>query len=443
MKELWGDLSEAEQKAAKDLGFDAEIWEEGGTPSRCWLPFSELKDFEQKAANLLGYASGRASDPQGASYTRAAPTALLTPRLLLPLQVHAADLGRRELLPREHREPDGRDRRRGDRQAHVRSRRRRTRSASGREPAAPERLAAKDRNWADMKEKERHAAESLGFTADGWDGGDTPYAFTLPWRRISMRAKAAAQYLGYKPEGWDKEAYNTAQARLVIAKAETAAMLRHDGTPPPGKEGAGPRTARTRIGGTSCSRGRQAARVLGYTQEAWDEGEAPQGEVGRAHAAAPRTPRSGCDVGVLGLGGRADALVRGDRRAGPLRNRGRPLGGLQDDGPPLVHPRRTTKREDVMRRIDEPPRAAEGGAGSRIAGDPQLEAALGAGVEAEPRRQGARGAEALRRRLASLTRRWRRRTGGGGEPFAATGLPPRLAESSSSVPTSTRRSLSR
>ena len=29
MKELWGDLSEAEQKAAKDLGFDAEIWEEG------------------------------------------------------------------------------------------------------------------------------------------------------------------------------------------------------------------------------------------------------------------------------------------------------------------------------------------------------------------------------------------------------------------------------
>ena len=73
MKELWGDLSEAEQKAAKDLGFDAEIWEEGGTPSRCWLPFSELKDFEQKAANLLGYASGRASDTAagGPNTTRA------------------------------------------------------------------------------------------------------------------------------------------------------------------------------------------------------------------------------------------------------------------------------------------------------------------------------------------------------------------------------------
>ena len=80
-------------------------------------------------------------------------------------------------------------------------------------PPHPSGLAAKDRNWADMKEKERHAAESLGFTADGWDGGDTPYAFTLPWRRISMRAKAAAQYLGYKPEGWDKEAYNTPRRR--------------------------------------------------------------------------------------------------------------------------------------------------------------------------------------------------------------------------------------
>ena len=73
MKELWGDLSEAEQKAAKDLGFDAEIWEEGGTPSRCWLPFSELKDFEQKAANLLGYASGRASDTGRLIHTRAHP----------------------------------------------------------------------------------------------------------------------------------------------------------------------------------------------------------------------------------------------------------------------------------------------------------------------------------------------------------------------------------
>ena len=29
-------------------------------------------------------------------------------------------------------------------------------------PPHPSGLAAKDRNWADMKEKERHAAESLG-----------------------------------------------------------------------------------------------------------------------------------------------------------------------------------------------------------------------------------------------------------------------------------------
>ena len=82
MKELWGDLSEAEQKAAKDLGFDAEIWEEGGTPSRCWLPFSELKDFEQKAANLLGCASGRASDTGRLTRTRSFPQ--LSPRASSP-----------------------------------------------------------------------------------------------------------------------------------------------------------------------------------------------------------------------------------------------------------------------------------------------------------------------------------------------------------------------
>ena len=231
-------------------------------------------------------------------------------------------------------------------------------------PPHPSGLAAKDRNWADMKEKERHAAESLGFTADGWDGGDTPYAFTLPWRRISMRAKAAAQYLGYKPEGWDKEAYNTAQARLVIAKAETAAMLRHDGTPPPGKEGTGPKDGKDKdLWDELFPEERQAARVLGYTQEAWDEGEAPQyckvkwDELTpqlRAAAYALGYTTSVCWDWEVGQ----TLWYEGIEEQGPLRNP-KPIrsAALQDEGPPLVHPRCTTKREDgQMRRIesDEP-----------------------------------------------------------------------------------------
>ena len=259
-------------------------------------------------------------------------------------------------------------------------------------PPHPSGLAAKDRNWADMKEKERHAAESLGFTADGWDGGDTPYAFTLPWRRISMRAKAAAQYLGYKPEGWDKEAYNTAQARLVIAKAETAAMLRHDGTPPPGKEGAGPKDGKDKdLWEELFPEERQAARVLGYTQEAWDEGEAPQyckvkwDELTpqlRAAAYALGYTTSVCWDWEVGQ----TLWYEGIEEQGPLRNP-KPIrsAALQDeDLPPLVHPRCTTKREDgQMRRIDEPLRESpKEEPASRIAGDPQLEAALKAGVEA-------------------------------------------------------------
>ena len=258
-------------------------------------------------------------------------------------------------------------------------------------PPHPSGLAAKDRNWADMKEKERHAAESLGFTADGWDGGDTPYAFTLPWRRISMRAKAAAQYLGYKPEGWDKEAYNTAQARLVIAKAETAAMLRHDGTPPPGKEGAGPKDGKDKdLWEELFPEERQAARVLGYTQEAWDEGEAPQyckvkwDELTpqlRAAAFALGYTTSVCWDWEVGQ----TLWYEGIEEQGPLRNP-KPIrsAALQDDGPPLVHPRCTTKREDgQMRRIDEPPHEPpKEEPASRIAGDPELEAALKAGVEA-------------------------------------------------------------
>jgi len=288
-------------------------------------------------------------------------------------------------------------------------------------PPHPSGLAAKDRNWADMKEKERHAAESLGFTADGWDGGDTPYAFTLPWRRISMRAKAAAQYLGYKPEGWDKEAYNTAQARLVIAKAETAAMLRHDGTPPPGKEGAGPKDGKDKdLWDELFPEERQAARVLGYTQEAWDEGEAPQyckvkwDELTpqlRAAAYALGYTTSVCWDWEVGQ----TLWYEGIEEQGPLRNP-KPIrsAALQDEGPPPGWPRCTTKREDgQMRRIDEPlceppeeePRSQEGAAKEKAA-------ALFDAAVAKEKAAAAAG------------------------PSKATGLRDlRLAESSSSVPT--------
>ena len=366
MKELWGDLSEAEQKAAKDLGFDAEIWEEGGTPSRCWLPFSELKDFEQKAANLLGYASGRASDTGRLTH---AHTPHSSPQLSPPLPPPPLCRYTQQIWDDENSflestenlmdeiADEGIDKLIAEiaKEAHEECQRPPS-------PPHPSGLAAKDRNWADMKEKERHAAESLGFTADGWDGGDTPYAFTLPWRRISMRAKAAAQYLGYKPEGWDKEAYNTAQARLVIAKAETAAMLRHDGTPPPGKEGAGPKDGKDKdLWEELFPEERQAARVLGYTQEAWDEGEAPQyckvkwDELTpqlRAAAYALGYTTSVCWDWEVGQ----TLWYEGIEEQGPLRNP-KPIrsAALQDDGLPLVHPRCTTKREDgQMRRIDEP-----------------------------------------------------------------------------------------
>ncbi len=385
MKELWGDLSEAEQKATKDLGFDAEIWEEGGTPSRCWLPFSELKDFEQKAANLLGCASGL-SDTGRLTRTRSPTASHSSHPPLLPLCRYTQQIWDDENSFLESTEnlmdeiaDEGIDKLIAEiaKEAHEECQRPPS-------PPHPSGLAAKDRNWADMKEKERHAAESLGFTADGWDGGDTPYAFTLPWRRISMRAKAAAQYLGYKPEGWDKEAYNTAQARLVIAKAETAAMLRHDGTPPPGKEGAGPKDGKDKdLWDELFPEERQAARVLGYTQEAWDEGEAPQyckvkwDELTpqlRAAAYALGYTTSVCWDWEVGQ----TLWYEGIEEQGPLRNP-KPIrsAALQDeDKPPLVHPRCTTKREDgQMRRIDEPlceppeeePRSQEGAAKEKAA----------------------------------------------------------------------------
>ena len=169
MKELWGDLSEAEQKAAKDLGFDAEIWEEGGTPSRCWLPFSELKDSSRRRRTSSGTARD-APRTQGASHRpHKLPTALTTP-LLLPLCSIRSRSGTTR-TPSEHRNlmdeiaDEGIDKLIAEiaKEAHEECRRPPS-------PPHPSGLAAKDRNWADMKEKAPRRVARL--TADGWDGGD-------------------------------------------------------------------------------------------------------------------------------------------------------------------------------------------------------------------------------------------------------------------------------
>ena len=43
-KEFWSDLTPDEKRAAENLGFDEELWEEGGVPPSCRLLWADLSD---------------------------------------------------------------------------------------------------------------------------------------------------------------------------------------------------------------------------------------------------------------------------------------------------------------------------------------------------------------------------------------------------------------
>ena len=54
-KEFWSDLTPDEKRAAENLGFDEELWEEGGVPPSCRLLWADLSDDLLAAAMTLGY----------------------------------------------------------------------------------------------------------------------------------------------------------------------------------------------------------------------------------------------------------------------------------------------------------------------------------------------------------------------------------------------------
>ena len=51
----WADLSNAERDAARTLGYDEPMWQEGISPEACLRPWKELSAALRRAACTLGY----------------------------------------------------------------------------------------------------------------------------------------------------------------------------------------------------------------------------------------------------------------------------------------------------------------------------------------------------------------------------------------------------
>ena len=48
----WVDMSDAEQAAARLIGYDGPTWDAGETPSQCTNPWMHLSSCEQEAAKV-------------------------------------------------------------------------------------------------------------------------------------------------------------------------------------------------------------------------------------------------------------------------------------------------------------------------------------------------------------------------------------------------------
>ena len=188
----WRELSAAEARAARALGFNEDSWQDGGSPEPCQKPWNKLAPSLASAATLLGYNEREWNE---------------------------------ELEAALHELEDA------------------STTATTAPAAASTAAAASNKEWADLNVAECNAATTLGFTKDSWDGrspciihavcihamyiqlarcrtaplsvtlgrapsladGDSPPACMKRWSGLSGSERQAAEVLGYSQLAWERE----------------------------------------------------------------------------------------------------------------------------------------------------------------------------------------------------------------------------------------------
>ena len=68
-------------------------------------------------------------------------------------------------------------------------------------------IPAEDKDWEELSDEQKKAAELLGMDEDEWDDSDDegPRYEDVDWKHLRPDVKAAATELGYTQEMWDSE----------------------------------------------------------------------------------------------------------------------------------------------------------------------------------------------------------------------------------------------
>jgi len=164
----WTELTTVEQAAAALLGYDAQLWDDGGDTTATAQPWASLQNEERRAAQKLGYTEAVWEDEREGR-VQASEDAFD--------QAMMGGLNVNDSPPPAAPPPT----------------------------AAPTALAKDKQTWEEFTPAERQAAAALGWDGAMWNDGQVPECCEHHWRVLDAGQKRHAEALGYTQADWDAE----------------------------------------------------------------------------------------------------------------------------------------------------------------------------------------------------------------------------------------------